>query len=107
MHKDERIFVATKIPPKNYIWPAPEGLPMKEAFPKEWIIECTETSLKRLGMDRIDLQQFHVWGNEWAAVDEWKEAVNTLKQSGKVGTFGISLNTQWGVSMLKMQLPVD
>ncbi len=94
--RDERIFVATKIPPKNYIWPAPEGLPMEEVFPNEWIIECTETSLNRLGLDRIDLQQFHVWRDEWAAVDEWKEAAHTLKQSGKVGAFGISLNYPMG-----------
>jgi aryl-alcohol dehydrogenase-like predicted oxidoreductase len=87
-----RVYVATKIPPKNYTWPAASGTPMRDAFPKEWIVECTERSLKNLGRERIDLQQFHVWLDEWACVDEWKEAVQQLKQQGKVGSFGLSLN---------------
>ena len=27
------IVVATKIPPRNLVWPAPEGMPIREAFP--------------------------------------------------------------------------
>jgi aryl-alcohol dehydrogenase-like predicted oxidoreductase len=88
----ERVYVASKIPPKNYTWPASEGTPMEDVYPAEWIIECTETSLKRLGLEQIDLHQFHVWRDEWAELDEWKEVVQKLKQSGKVGAFGISLN---------------
>lgn len=86
------VRVATKVPPKNYKWPPVPGSTAKEVFPKEWLIECTETSLKRLGLERIDLQQLHVWADEWANEDEWKEAVLQLKQQGKVGAFGISLN---------------
>jgi len=90
--RSERVYVATKMPPKNYGFPAKPGTPLKEAFPKEWIVECTEKSLKNLGLERIDLQQFHVWLDEWADQDEWKEAVLQLKRQGKIGAVGLSLN---------------
>ena len=90
--RSERVYVATKIPPKNFIFPAKPGTPLEEAFPKDWIIECTEKSLRNLGLERIDLQQFHVWLDEWADNDEWKEAVTKLKEQGKIAAFGLSLN---------------
>ncbi len=88
----DRVYVATKVNPKNYTWPAALGTPLEEVFPKDWIIESTENSLKNLGVEQIDLQQLHVWLDEWADHDEWKEAVAQLKEQGKVGSFGISLN---------------
>jgi aryl-alcohol dehydrogenase-like predicted oxidoreductase len=85
----EKIFIASKIPPQNYNFVPAPGAPYP--FPASWIIECTEKSLKNLGVERIDLQQFHVWLDEWAGVDEWKEAVSKLKQQGKIAAFGLSL----------------
>ncbi len=90
-HK-ERIVVATKIPPKNMLWPARPGCPLSEAFPYAHIIKCTEESLERLGVDTIDLQQFHVWQDDWTDVSEWYEAVSTLKAKGKIRHVGISIN---------------
>ena len=31
--RSETIYVATKIPPKNGVWPAPAGVPASETFP--------------------------------------------------------------------------
>ncbi|MCL4458835.1 MAG: aldo/keto reductase [Chloroflexi bacterium] len=90
--RSERVYVATKMPPKNYGFPAKPGTPLKEAFPEEWIIKCTEDSLKNLNLERIDLQQFHVWLDEWADNEEWKEAVTRLKEQGKIAAVGLSLN---------------
>jgi len=59
------IYVATKIPPKNGQWPARAGVPASEAFPRDHVIACTERSLRNLGLDAIDVQQFHVWSDEW------------------------------------------
>jgi aryl-alcohol dehydrogenase-like predicted oxidoreductase len=87
-----RIYVATKIPPLNSIWPAPDAASLEEVFPVRHIIASTETSLKNLGVDCIDLQQFHVWNDRWAERTEWKEAVTKLKADGKVRHFGISIN---------------
>lgn len=88
-----RPAIATKVPPKNYEWPARRGTPLKEAFPKAWIIEQTEESLRHLGLDCVDLQQLHVWNDEWADQDEWYEALAKLRDQGKVRFFGISLNS--------------
>jgi aryl-alcohol dehydrogenase-like predicted oxidoreductase len=87
----ERVYVATKIRPKNYNFVPGPGDKIEDVFPADWIVECTNTSLKNMGVERIDLQQFHVWLDEWAERDEWKEAVLKLKQQGKIGAFGLSL----------------
>lgn len=88
-----RPVIATKVPPKNYRWPAGQGTPIREAFPREWIISETEESLRRLGLDCVDLQQLHVWDEAWADQDEWYEAMVRLREQGKVRFFGVSLNS--------------
>jgi aryl-alcohol dehydrogenase-like predicted oxidoreductase len=97
----EKIFIATKVPPKNREWPARAGVPFHEAFPKGYIIESTNQSLKNLHVDCIDVQQLHVWSDEWVGVDEIWEAVRTLKSQGKIKAFGISINDHQPASVLK------
>ncbi len=88
----QEVYVATKVPPKNRIWPAQKGTSFRDAFPKDYVLESTQKSLEHLGLDRIDVQQFHVWDDAWAAEDEWLETVHELKSSGLVRAFGISIN---------------
>lgn len=85
-------FIATKIPPHNDEWPGNPQTPVTAVFPKDWIISCTERSLKYLKRETIDLTQFHVWADAWLTSDEWKEAVTKLKQQGKIRFFGVSIN---------------
>lgn len=91
-HRDRELIVATKVPPKNGKWPAKPEYALADVFPADWVVASTERSLKHLGIDRLDVQQFHVWTDEWADQDEWMEAIQTLKKSGKVRAFGISIN---------------
>lgn len=86
------VYIATKIPPKNRIWPAPAGISLDEVFPADYIVACTETSLRNLQVERLDLQQLHVWDPGWTARDEWKRAFEDLKQAGKIRFCGISIN---------------
>ena len=86
------LIVATKIPPKDYDWPAKPTTPLKRAYPKDWIISCTERSLKNLQREQIDIQQFHVWTDAWLNQDEWKDTVELLKKQGKIRAFGVSVN---------------
>ena len=97
-----KVFVATKIPPKNRIWPAKPGVPVEEVFPYDYVIESTETSLKNLGVERIDLQQLHVWNPIWFLQDEWRRAVEELKKSGKIRAFGVSINDHQPESALDL-----
>ena len=87
-----RVRVATKVPPKNRIWPARLGTTIDEVFPYDYIIASTEESLRNLKIDCIDLQQLHVWNPEWVHNDDWKRAFADLKASGKVRAVGVSIN---------------
>ena len=92
-HRKERIYVATKIPPINGKWPAKKGTKFHDAFTHNHILSCTEASLRNLGADYIDVQQFHVWNDEWANETEWQDAVSKLKSEGKIRYAGISMNS--------------
>ena len=88
----KKLFIASKVPPKDMEWPTLDNSELKEVFPKDYIIKRTEQSLRNLKRDNIDLMQFHVWNDKWSSQDEWKEAVNKLKKEGKVRYWGISIN---------------
>ena len=96
------IRVATKIPPKNYQWPARAGVHADEAFPADWVVECTETSLRNLGFDAIDVQQFHVWSDEWVDQGTWREGIERLKADGKIRHFGVSINDHQPETALRL-----
>jgi aryl-alcohol dehydrogenase-like predicted oxidoreductase len=100
-HARVRLYVATKIPPKNRKWPARADDPLDEVFPADHIREFTERSLEHLGVDAIDLQQFHVWSDAWAADERWQRAVADLKREGLVHGFGISVNRWQPTNVLK------
>jgi len=87
-----KIFVATKVPPRNRIWPAQRGVGIDKVFPYGYIIECAEESLRNLRLEAIDLLQLHVWNPEWLAREEWRRAFEELKRSGKVRAVGLSLS---------------
>src|SRR4051794_15779165 len=86
------MFIATKIPPKNMRWPARPGDDLQETYPADHIREYTEKSLANLGVESIELQQFHVWSDAWAGDERWHRAVQDLKDSGLIRAFGISVN---------------
>ena len=89
--RSERVYVATKIRPMNFNFSPKPGDSFEEAYSKEWIIECTERSLRNLGQEQLDMQMLHVWLDEWAECEEWQEAVIQLKEQGKIKDFGLSL----------------
>jgi aryl-alcohol dehydrogenase-like predicted oxidoreductase len=91
-HPGEEIYVATKAPPKNMQWPGKASTPPGDAYPADHIRSCTETSLRNLGVDRVDLQQLHVWSDAWVGDEGWRREAERLKQDGLVGGFGISVN---------------
>ncbi|MGE5567485.1 MAG: aldo/keto reductase [Rhodospirillales bacterium] len=99
---EKKIYIATKVPPKNQLWPARPGIGIEQVFPYDYIIRSTEQSLKNLGLEQIDLQQLHVWNPEWLERDEWRRAAEDLKRSGKIRAFGVSINDHEPDSALEL-----
>lgn len=97
-----RVNVATKIPPKNHEWPARHDIPIKEVFPRDWIVQCTERSLVNLDTDCLDLQQLHVWTEDWLEQPEWIETLRELKAAGKIRFIGVSINDHEPDSALEL-----
>jgi aryl-alcohol dehydrogenase-like predicted oxidoreductase len=96
------VHVATKVPPKNRIWPAQAGTGIADVFPYDYVMESTEESLRNLRVESIALQQFHVWNPEWLASEEWRRAIEDLKKTGKVRAVGISINDHQPDSALEI-----
>jgi aryl-alcohol dehydrogenase-like predicted oxidoreductase len=91
-HAQKRLYLATKIPPKNFKWPSQKDYRLEDCFPADHIREYTEKSLRNLGVETIDLQQFHVWEDAWAQDERWQRAVEDLKKEGKIRAMGVSVN---------------
>jgi aryl-alcohol dehydrogenase-like predicted oxidoreductase len=87
-----RLYTATKVPPLNGAWPARPEYALKEVFPAAHIRSFAERSLGNLGLESIDLLQFHVWDDSWAESEEWRRAVEDLRGDGLVHAIGISIN---------------
>lgn len=88
----DRVVIATKISPQTRRWPVLPHEPVSETFPADWVVACTEQSLKNLDTDYIDVQQLHAWTPPYTQQLEWYEALARLKEQGKVCAFGVSAN---------------
>lgn len=100
-HTGTRLYIATKVPPKNRKWPGRATTPISDVFPYDYIREMTERSLKNLGVDSLDLQQLHVWSDAWVADEGWQRAARDLKREGLIKGFGISVNRWEPANVLK------
>ena len=88
----KRLYVATKIPPKNRKWPSRREYSLDDAFPPEYIDEYLGKSLKNTGVEALDLMQFHVWEDAWLDDKRIFAAIEKMRASGKVRAVGISIN---------------
>ncbi|MDX9973547.1 MAG: aldo/keto reductase [FCB group bacterium] len=71
----DRALVASKVSPQNCT--------------RQGVRESCEASLRRLGMDTIDLYQVH-WPNREVSFEETYLALLDLKQDGKIRAIGVS-----------------
>jgi aryl-alcohol dehydrogenase-like predicted oxidoreductase len=87
----EKIYVATKAQPVQ--WPAVnDNNPLfSELYPKKYLIEQVEASLKRLGTDCIDVYQLHCWAPDGMKNLEWFETLSKLREEGKIEKIGVSI----------------
>jgi aryl-alcohol dehydrogenase-like predicted oxidoreductase len=88
----ERLYVATKIPPKNRVWPSQREFTLDDCFPPDYIEDYVHRSLNNLGVESIDLIQFHTWEDAWSGDDRWVKKLDELRRQGLINAVGISLN---------------
>ena len=91
-HRGQRVFAATKVPPKNSQWPSLRGVPIADVYPRAYMRRYVDISRSNLGVDTIDLLQLHVWEDDWLASGELSQTIAELKGEGSIRAFGISLN---------------
>ena len=80
------VFVATKLGRA-----AGAGFP--DQFTWESFRDCTEASLKRLGVEALDLTQLHCLPTDWLARGEVFHWLRRLRDEGKIRRFGASVET--------------
>ncbi len=106
-HPGKKLYTASKIPPRNFKWPARPEYAFEDSYPTDHVMDYTHRTLKNLDVEQLDLMQFHTWDDTWAEREEWQRAVEDLKTSGKVAAMGISMN-RWepenGIRALKTGL---
>jgi aryl-alcohol dehydrogenase-like predicted oxidoreductase len=88
----KKLYVATKIPPKNLAWPARPEFTLDDCFPPEHIDQYVHISLENLGLENFDLIQFHTWSDAWLEDDRWVKKIDDLRRQGLFQAVGISLN---------------
>jgi aryl-alcohol dehydrogenase-like predicted oxidoreductase len=88
---NKKLYVATKVPPKNRSWPARPEYSLDDSYPPEYIFEYVDKSLKNIGVETVDLIQLHTWEDAWLD-DRLSRAIAKLRTSGKVRAVGLSLN---------------
>jgi aryl-alcohol dehydrogenase-like predicted oxidoreductase len=88
----KKLYTATKIPPKNRIWPSRRAFSLQDCFPPDHIEEYVHRSLKNAGLDKFDLFQFHVWEDHWVEDDRWAKKMDELRTQGLLDAVGVSIN---------------
>ena len=87
-----KLYLASKVPPKNNMWPAPANSTLDENYPPQHITEFVDKSLQNLGLESLDLIQLHSWNDSWLEDSRVGTTLEKLKTSGKVRAVGLSLN---------------
>jgi len=89
---DKRLYIATKIPPKNFTWPSRREFTLDDCFPPDHIEEYVHRSLKNADVQTFDLMQFHTWEDSWIEDDRLIKCMESLRSQGLVSAWGISIN---------------
>src|SRR3954447_3693104 len=86
--KREDVVIATKVR-----YPMGDG-PNDQGLSRKHIFDAIDASLRRLGVDHVDLYQIHRFDRE-TPIEETLEALNDLVRAGKVRYLGASSMHSW------------
>ncbi len=88
MTRRDEVVVASKV-----FFPLREGA-NRGGLSRKRILDSCDASLKRLGMDYIDLYQIHRWDPQ-TPIEETMDALDALVRAGKVRYLGASSMAAW------------
>jgi len=91
-NKEQRLYTATKVPPKNQQWPARSEFTLDDCYPPDHIEEYVHKSLRNAGLQSFDLIQFHTWEDAWVDDDRWVKKLDELRRQNLIHAVGISIN---------------
>lgn len=92
--KTNKIFVATKTPPADGIWPPSPYCRADERYAERYLRENVATRCANLGTDKIDLLQLHTWTRAWNRNPTPFKILRALQAEGKLGLIGVSTPEQ-------------
>jgi aryl-alcohol dehydrogenase-like predicted oxidoreductase len=88
----QKLYTATKIPPRNSIWPSRREFTLDETFHPDYIEQRVHESLAHSELESFDLIQFHVWEDGWLEDDRWAKKIDELRSQKLFHAVGISIN---------------
>jgi aryl-alcohol dehydrogenase-like predicted oxidoreductase len=89
---NKKLYIATKVPPKNREWPSKREFSLGVSYPPEYVFEYVDKSLRNIGVDALDLIQYHTWEDQWLDDERTVRTIEELRASGKARFVGISMN---------------
>src|SRR5260221_12810086 len=87
---DQRVYVATKIPPAPGSWPPSPYDDIEARYSAAYLRQRLERSLRELRTECIDLLQLHTWTRAWNRNPTALATLRQFKQEGKGLAIGIS-----------------
>ena len=93
----DALIIATKVAGAASGWIIPPIRAGLTAIDRHHVERAVEGSLRRLGIDYIDLYQVH-WPDTVVPIDESMEALNRLVEAGKVRYLGTSNENAYGLT---------
>lgn len=92
--KKEKVFVATKTPPAEGIWPPSPYCRAEERYSESYFRENIATRCANLGVEQLDLLQLHTWTRAWNRNPTPFKILRALQAEGKIGLVGVSTPEQ-------------
>jgi aryl-alcohol dehydrogenase-like predicted oxidoreductase len=88
--KKERVFVATKTPPTDGIWPPSPYCRAEERYSESYLRANIGERCANLGVNKVDLLQLHTWTRAWNRNPTPFKVLRALQAEGRVGLIGVS-----------------
>jgi len=92
--RSERVYVATKTPPKPGPWPPTPYCTAEARYPEPYLRADVEQWLKNLGIDCLDVLQLHSWSRAFNRDPAPLQILQRLREEGKLRLIGISTPEQ-------------